>query len=80
MKPLTNSQLAACKPEAHKAERGIAAEVNLSHGLRRSHTLVRGTGKNHHLAEIRDSATGDAVIASGTYEEMISEAGRRDLL
>ncbi len=80
MKPLTNSQIkAAMTPEMRAAKRGTKTEVSLSWNLLRSHVLVRGTGRDHGLAEIRDSARNDTVVFRSSYDEVVAEAKKRGL-
>lgn len=78
--PMTNSQIQAAKTdEQKKADRGTKEQVSLAKNLHRSHQLIRGTGSECDLAEIRDNARNGLVVYSGTYDACVSEAKRLGL-
>lgn len=80
MKTLTNAEIEARKTPAQvAADRGQRTQVNIMIELKRSYRLVRGTGSETNQAELRDNASGDKVIYSGTYAECVDEAKRRGL-
>lgn len=80
MKTLTNAEIEARKtPAMIASERGQKAQVSTMLELKRAYRLVRGTGVDHNLAELRDNASGDKVVYSGTYDACVAEAKRRGL-
>lgn len=80
MNALTNAQIEARKTPAQlAAERGQKAQVSTMVELKRAYRLVRGTGAETNQAELRDNASGDKVVYSGTYTECVAEAKRRGL-